>query len=138
MNFTCYRSWVLRLAIVSSDILYSVMLCAVNGTASDWRKLPNGILRDMAACIVSYVDIEGLRHAVEVEAESLYEAAVLAVRTFRQHRCEPGELSKLEIEIRSSITHTVTLKKIHTWLQGGAKSPKEAVMKERLRALIHP
>lgn len=90
----------------------------------------------MASCIVSYLDIEGLRHAVEVEAESLYEAAALAVRTFRQHNCEPGELSKIEVEIRSSITHTVTLKKIHSWLQGGAKSPKEAVTKERLRAML--
>ena len=90
----------------------------------------------MAACFVSYVDTEGLRHAVEVEAESLYEAAALAVRTFRQHDCEPGELSKIEVEIRSSITHTVTLKKIHSWLQGGAKSPKEAVTKDRLRALL--
>ena len=93
-------------------------------------------LRRMAACIVSYVDTEGLRHAVEVEAESLYEAAALAVRTFKQHNCVPGELSKIEVEIRSSITHTVTLKKIHSWLQGGARSPKEAVTKERLRALL--
>ena len=90
----------------------------------------------MAACIVSFVDIEGLRHSVEVEAETLYEAAVLAVRTFKQHHCEPGELSKIEFEIRTSITHTVTLKKIHSWLQGGARSPKEAVTKERLRAII--
>jgi hypothetical protein len=97
----------------------------------------NAKLRRMAACIVSYVDIEGLRHAVEVEAESLYEAAALAVRTFRQHDCAPGELSKIEVEIRSSVTHTVTLKRIHSWLQGGAKSPKEAVTKERLRTLIH-
>ena len=94
-------------------------------------------LRHMAACIVSYVDTEGLRHAVEVEAESLYEAAALAVRTFKQHNCQPGELSKIEVEIRSSITHTVTLKKIHSWLQGGARSPKEAVTKERLRELIY-
>ncbi len=75
------------------------------------------------ACIVSYVDVEGLRHAV-------------AVRTFRQHHCEPGELSKIEVEIRTSITHTVTLKKIHSWLQGRAKSPKEAITKDRLRALL--
>lgn len=91
----------------------------------------------MAACIVSYLDVEGLRHSVEVEAETLYEAAVLAVRTFKQHHCEPGDLSEIEVEIRSCVTHTVTLKKIHSWLQGGAKSPKEAVTKERLRALIH-
>ncbi len=36
----------------------------------------------MAVCIVSYLDTGGLRHAVEVEAGSLYEAAVLAMRTF--------------------------------------------------------
>ena len=90
----------------------------------------------MAACIVSFLDTDGLRHAVEVEAESLYEAAVLAVRIFRQHDCPPGELSKLEVEIRSSVTHTVTLKKITSWLQGGAKTPKEAVIKDRLRALL--
>lgn len=91
----------------------------------------------MAVCIVSFVDTEGLRHAVEVNGESLYEAAALAVRTFRQHNCAPGELSKIEVEVRSSITHTVTLKKIQSWLQAGARSPKEAVTKERLRALIH-
>lgn len=90
----------------------------------------------MASCVVSYVDIEGLRHSVEVEADSLYEAAVIAVRTFREHECEPGQGSKIEVEIRSSVTHTVTLKKIHDWLRGGARTPKEAVMKERLRALL--
>ena len=90
----------------------------------------------MAACVVSFVDCEGIRHTVEVEAESLFEAAALAIKTFKQHDCEPGLITKLEVEIRSSITHTVTPKRIHQWLQGGAKSPKEAVMKERLRALV--
>jgi hypothetical protein len=90
----------------------------------------------MASCIVSYLDTEGLRHSVEVNAESLYEAAVLAMRVFKEHDCEPGTISKLEVEIRSSITHTITPKKIHEWLNGGAKSPKEAVMKERLRSLL--
>ena len=90
----------------------------------------------MASCIVSYLDSEGLRHSVEVEAQSLYEAAVLAVRIFKQHNCEPGEASRLEIEVRSSVTHTITLRKIRDWLNGGAKSPNEAVMKQRLRELF--
>ena len=90
----------------------------------------------MASCVVSYLDIEGLRHTVEVEAGSLYEAAVLAVRIFREHDCEPGALSKLEVEIRTSVIHTVTLKKIQEWVSGGSKSPKEAVMKDRLRELL--
>jgi len=90
----------------------------------------------MAACIVSFVDTEGIRHTVEVEAESLFEAAVLAMKTFKQHDCEPGPITKLEVEIRSTVTHTVTPKRIHEWLMGGAKSPKEAVMKDKLRTLL--
>jgi hypothetical protein len=31
----------------------------------------------MPTCIVSYLDISGIRHTVEVEADSLYEAVVL-------------------------------------------------------------
>ena len=90
----------------------------------------------VAFCIVSYLDTEGLRHTVEVEAESLYEAAVLAIRTFRQHDCEPGRASRLEVEVRSSVIHTITPLRVHEWLNGGAKTPREAVTKERLRALL--
>ena len=90
----------------------------------------------MACCVVSYADTEGFRHAVEVQADSLYEAAVLAIRTFRQHNCEPGPASTLEVEVRSSVVHTITPRRIYDWLDGGAKTPKEAVMKERLRALL--
>ena len=94
------------------------------------------MLRRMAPCIVSYLDTEGVRHTVEVEAESLYEAAVRAMHTFRKHHCEPALMNRLEVEIRSSVTHTVTPKKVCEWLNGGAKSPREAVMKERLRELL--
>lgn len=90
----------------------------------------------MASCVVSYLNTEGLRHTVEVDAESLYEAAVLAMQRFKQHDCEPGALSKLEVEVRTSITHTVTPKKVYEWLHGGAKTPKDAVLKERLRSLL--
>lgn len=90
----------------------------------------------MASCIVSYVDPEGLRHSVELEAQSLYKAAILALRTFRDHDCEPGPVSRLEVEIRTSVIHTVTPKKLREWLEGGAQTPKEAVLKEKLRGLI--
>ncbi len=90
----------------------------------------------MAACVVSFVDCEGIRHTVEVEAESLFEAAALAIKTFKQHDCEPGLITKLEVEIRSAVTHTVTPKRIHEWLLGGARSPKEAVVKDRLKNLL--
>ena len=90
----------------------------------------------MASCVVSYLDTSGIRHTVELEASSLYEAAALALRAFREHDCEPGEMGRLDVEIRSSVTHTLTVQRLYTWLNGGAKSPKEAVMKERLRELL--
>lgn len=90
----------------------------------------------MARCVVSFLDPGGLRHSVELEAGSLYEAVALAVKTFRQHQCEPGEITRLEVEIRSSVIHEVTLKKVRQWLSSGAKTPKELLLKERLRELL--
>lgn len=58
-------------------------------------------------CNVSYLETEGLRHTIEVEVETLYEAAVLSIRTFRQHDCEPGQVSNLEAQVRSSIIRTI-------------------------------
>ena len=65
---------------------------------------------------------------VEVEAESLYEAPVLAIRMFRQHDCEPGQAARLEVEVRSSVTHTITPTRIYEWLNGGAKDGDLALL----------
>ncbi len=96
----------------------------------------NAILPRVAKCIVSYLDTDGLRHTVEVAAESLYEAAVLAICTFKEHDCEPGAMRSLEVEIRSSVVHTVTVQKVREWVNGGAKTPKDAVLKGHLQELL--
>ena len=96
----------------------------------------NGILRRMAACIVSFVDLDGIRHSVEVEADGLYEASVLGLCAFRKHELEPGAMTQLEVEVRSSVRHTLTVTKVREWLHRGVRTPKEAVLKERLRALL--
>ena len=36
------------------------------------------------ACTVSYTGPDGIRHSVNVQAETLYEAVVLAIRAFRE------------------------------------------------------
>jgi len=55
-------------------------------------------------CVDSFVDSGGIRHSVEVAAESLYEAAALAVKEFRRHPwsdgIEPGTLTPLEVHIK--------------------------------------
>src|SRR5437016_13676278 len=100
-------------------------------------KIPeNAILCLMAVCIVSFVDLDGIRHSVEVEAEGLYEASVLGLCAFRKHDVEPGAMTQLEVEVRSSIVHTLSVTKVRECLQRGVRTPKEAVLKERLRALL--
>ena len=90
----------------------------------------------MALCIVSFVDLDGVRHAVEVQAEGLYEAAILALAAFKKHNRQPPAMTQLDVEVRSSITHTVTVQKAQDWLNRGVRKPKEAVLKERLRAML--
>jgi hypothetical protein len=89
------------------------------------------------ACTVSFRDSDGVQHSVEVGAETLYEAAVLALKSFRDHECAPGRAAHLAVEVKSpSVTHTVVAHRIEEWLNGGARSPKEAIEKRRLRQLL--
>lgn len=90
----------------------------------------------MPTCIVSYLDLDGLRHSVEVQAESLYEAATKGAKVLKDHGWEPKPMSQMEVEIRSSVTHTLTYKKLKEWLSSGSKSPKEVADKERLKQLL--
>ena len=92
-------------------------------------------------CIVSFVDSEGIRHSIEVAAESLYEAAALAVREFRRHPwtdgMEPGAMTHLAVSVKSpAITHEVTIRQLERWAGGGAKSPREILLKSRVRELL--
>ena len=89
------------------------------------------------ACTVSFNGPDGIRHSVNVQAQTLYEAVVLAIRAFREHDCAPGVASQLDVEARSpSVTHTVSMAKVQAWLASSAKSPSDKIMKERLKGLL--
>jgi hypothetical protein len=90
--------------------------------------------RAARTCTVSFTGTDGIRHSVNVHAESLYEAVTLAVREFRAHDCSPGSASELEVDARSpAVTHTVSLGKLR--LQLSARSPSDKIMKERLQGI---
>jgi len=52
------------------------------------------------------------------------EAAVLALVAFRKHDVTSGTLAQLDIEVRSTITHSVTVQKVQQWLEPGVVTPK--------------
>jgi hypothetical protein len=90
-------------------------------------------------CLVSFTDTNGIRHAVEVAASTLYEAATLAMAQFR--RCgftenAPGPATRLTVTLKGpSTSHEVQWGKVETWIQSAAK-PNEQAMKSRLQELL--
>ena len=90
---------------------------------------------------MSFVDSDGIRHSIEVAAESLYEAAALAVSEFRRHAwvddLEPGAITPLSISIRPpATTHEVSVKQLERWTARTSKSPRETALKSRVIELL--
>jgi hypothetical protein len=87
-------------------------------------------------CLVSYKDHRGIIHTAQVEAESLYEAAVLAVTRFNKDPWleKVGPATVLEIEVREpSMKHSITLHQVERWLAGATTNPTESVKKSKLK-----
>ena len=90
-------------------------------------------------CIVSFKDARGIRHAAEVEAESLYEAAVLGVRRLNDDPWTErvGLATVLDVEVREpSTTHAISFQQVERWLAGATTNPSEAAKKVKLKMLL--
>ena len=93
----------------------------------------------LKACAVSFTDVRGIKHTADVEAESLYEAAVQGIRRLNQdpwiERIGPG--TKLEIEVREpAVKHALSVEQVERWLAGSTKNPTEATKKAKLKLLL--
>ena len=80
-----------------------------------------------------------MRHSVEVTAETLYEAAAVALKRLKNDEWSesvaPG--TPIDIQVREPpTTHTLTLSQIRRWCDGVAVSPDEVLKRNRVRALI--
>ena len=91
-------------------------------------------------CLVSLTDARGIRHSVEVVAETLFEAAILGLGILRSDTWVEGAVgaaTKIEGEVREPATkHAVTLQQIERWLSGATISPNERVKKDRLKGML--
>ena len=92
-------------------------------------------------CVVSFTDLAGIQHSIEVAAESLYEAAALAVSEFRRHPwtdgMEPGAVTRLAVSVKSpATTHEVSIRQLERWMAQTPKSPSETILKSRVRELL--
>jgi hypothetical protein len=91
-------------------------------------------------CVVTFTDLDGVHHVAEVTAESVYEAACLAVRVFRESGVieqSPGAGTRLEIEVKSpTLRHVVTVGQVQRWVQIGSTNPNEEAKRKRLREIL--
>jgi hypothetical protein len=81
----------------------------------------------------------GLPHTAQVEAESLYEAAVLGVQRLRGDPWTSpiGPSTPLEIEVREpGAFHVATLAQVQRWLDGATTNPNEEVRKVQLKGML--
>jgi hypothetical protein len=91
------------------------------------------------ACVVSVVGERGVRHSVEVTAETLYEAAAAAFSVFRESEWVNviGPNSELQVAVKNpETTHRVTIDQIRRWCDGVAVSPEEVLKRRRVKVLI--
>jgi hypothetical protein len=93
----------------------------------------------LRTCTVSFTGPSGVRHSVEVIAESIYEAAALGISALKNggwaDAIAPG--TELEIQVREPATcHRLTVQQIRRWCDGVAVSPDETLKKRRLKHLL--
>ena len=93
----------------------------------------------LRTCTVSFTGPSGIRHSVEVTAESIDEAAALGVSALKNSgwtdAVSPG--TELEVQVREPATcHRLTVQQIRRWCDGVAVSPDETLKKRRLKQLV--
>jgi hypothetical protein len=98
-------------------------------------------------CIVTLTDSRGIRHSVEVKAESLFEAAGLALHALRSASDATGKsgewvdtigpATKLDVEVREPVVrHTITVQQLERYIESTARTPADSIRKERLRSML--
>jgi len=93
----------------------------------------------LRVCTVSFKSATGISHSVEVQAETLYEAAGLGLAKLKKdgwvEGLGPG--TRLEIAVREPSTeHSLTVQQLHRWANGVTASPAEVLRRSRVKQLL--
>jgi len=84
-------------------------------------------------------DVSGIGHGVDVEAETLYEAAVVGTCRLNAdpwlEKVSPATVLQIEVREPSS-RHAISLQQVGRWLSGAATNPNEASRKAKLKMML--
>ncbi len=90
-------------------------------------------------CTVALTDPSGVRHTVEVSAESVFEAAALGLAAMKREAWVdgPGRAAKLQVTVVGPVVrHEVAVERVLAWLDGVTTSPTDLLKKQRLKAMF--
>ena len=93
----------------------------------------------LRVCTVSFKSATGISHSVDVEAETLYEAAGIGLARLKKdgwiEGLGPG--SRLEITVREPSTiHSLTVQQLQRWASGVTTSPAEVLRRAKVKHLL--
>ena len=90
-------------------------------------------------CTVSFKSATGISHSVDVEAETLFEAAGLGLARLKKDGWIEGlgPASRLEIAVREPSTmHSLTVQQLQRWASGITTSPAEVLRRTKVKHLL--
>ena len=95
----------------------------------------------LARCRVSYIDNAGISHAVDLQAESLYEAVALAASEFRSdalNASQPGPMTEFTVTVfRNPTEHRIRLQQVAEWAAHTSREgPAGITKRHRVRELL--
>jgi hypothetical protein len=81
--------------------------------------------------------VDGISHAIEVEASSLYEAAVAGLDALQRDSWTPayvGDVTPITVTVdETGVVHTLRVQSIKAWLARTAGAPHEMLARRQLR-----
>ena len=94
----------------------------------------------LKTCVVRFADGAGVNHETEVQAESLFEAAALALRGFGADDWSAEGIhwtGVLEVIVQQpAVKHKILLDKFHAFLNGKGGSPREITTRQKLNQIM--
>lgn len=92
------------------------------------------------SCRVSIKDMDGIKHSVEVTAETLYEAVALGLVAIRGNDWVMGlaqGLNSVQVAVVDiPIEHSVKIQDFRNWLDRSTGTPQEISKRSRIKAIL--
>jgi hypothetical protein len=92
------------------------------------------------SCRVTITDLEGVSHAVEVTASSLFEAIALGLVALRGNKWVmgiPDGFAPVKVRVMDIVVeHEVKMKDFTQWLDRRGISPKDVMDRKRIREIL--